>query len=787
MSLLLERNVGTVAEVSIETRRNKLFPWVVFALTFGLLLSDYMSRQVLSAVFPFLKAEWGLSDTQLGSLTSIVALTVGVLAVPLSVLGDRWGRTRAIVAMAGVWSIATLGSALAANYEQMLLARALIGVGEAAYGSVGLAVVLAVFPAHRRASLTGAFMAGGTFGAVLGVAVGGNLAAHLGWRWSFATMAIFGLVLVVLYRLLVSDRKLARYRYADAGTAATPAGTPRARLRTLFSTPSVICAYIASGLQLLVAGALFAWLPSYLNRAYHLTPAKAASYAAMFILIIGVGMIYCGAFTDRIARRVPVRKWTSAIVYATCSLVFLGSAFALHPGVAQILLLGVGAFFAAGTAGPAGAMVANLTDESIRATALGTLTLANNLLGLAAGPFLVGVLADRFGLAHAMKFVPLASIPVIIALLIGRHLYPSSLRKVNPRALEVSEHESHEGSHRKPVAMLVVTGILLQAIAAVLALVIAPKATVLPEKADVTAHLAGTATMLNAKAIKSGDLAHVFLRDIPVSIDRRVHVTATHGNTAIVAVDQTMHVGPNATTSAHDYAVNRTNRHATTAPAGIAVEPAHGLVIGYPVAPKPRSGVYTSYDPTTQLSGTAGYVGTSHRDGRTVYGYQTAVTGPVKDAGMLAGLPVALPKRALLGIASKLPAAVQDKLRPALATLPSLVPLHYTSTSNVVAYVDSATGSTIDQSVSQQVVAGLTVDGNPVNLTPVMALDVKVTPASIHMLAARAAKVDRLLTLIGRVIPAVLVALGLALEVAAVVRRRQHAAVALVVGARSSH
>ena len=52
-------------------------------LTFGLLLSDYMSRQVLSAVFPFLKVEWSLTDTQLGGLTSVVALTVGLLAVPL--------------------------------------------------------------------------------------------------------------------------------------------------------------------------------------------------------------------------------------------------------------------------------------------------------------------------------------------------------------------------------------------------------------------------------------------------------------------------------------------------------------------------------------------------------------------------------------------------------------------------------------------------------------------------------------------------------------------------------
>src|SRR5947209_392911 len=177
-------------------RARKFFPWIVFTLTFGLLLSDYMSRQVLSAVFPLLKADWALSDTQLGALTSIVALTVGLLAVPLSLLGDRWGRVRSIVLMGTIWSLATLGSALAASYGQLMLSRVFIGVGEAAYGSVGLAVVLAVFPVYRRASLSGAFMAGGSFGSVLGVALGGALAVQFGWRWSFGAMAILGLVLV---------------------------------------------------------------------------------------------------------------------------------------------------------------------------------------------------------------------------------------------------------------------------------------------------------------------------------------------------------------------------------------------------------------------------------------------------------------------------------------------------------------------------------------------------------------------------------------------------------------
>src|SRR5207253_9901130 len=133
---------------------------------------------------------------------------------------DKFGRVRAIVAMAVLWSAATAASAVAANYDQMLFARVFIGVGEAAYGSVGLAVVRSVFPRSRRASLTGAFMAGGSFGAVIGVYLGGSLAERFGWRWSFGAMALVGFSLVALYRVVVNDAKLATHRHPE--TDVTP-------------------------------------------------------------------------------------------------------------------------------------------------------------------------------------------------------------------------------------------------------------------------------------------------------------------------------------------------------------------------------------------------------------------------------------------------------------------------------------------------------------------------------------------------------------------------------------
>jgi len=409
------------------------YAWVVFALTFGLLLSDYMSRQVLNAVFPLLKAQWSLSDAQLGSLSGVVALMVGLLTFPLSLLADRWGRVRSLVLMAALWSLATLGCAISASYGQMFAARFCMGVGEAAYGSVGVAVILSVFPAHMRATLTGAFTSGGAFGSVLGIALGGVVAVHFGWRWSFGAMAAFGLMLVLVYPLVVTERRLmlgSPSATQDHLRRLSPAPQFKTLLPGLFSVPSVVCAYIGSGLQLFIIGSLLAWMPSFLNRYYHMAPDKAGPAAAVFVLITGIGMIACGALTDKLSRNFAVRKWLMAILYCLGSFVLLMTAFQLQPGTLQLVLLGLGMFAVVGTIGPAGAMVANLTHPRIHATAFATLTLVNNLLGLAPGPFVTGMIADRLGLLGALQIVPTVSLLAVAAFIVGRRHYAQDLRRV---------------------------------------------------------------------------------------------------------------------------------------------------------------------------------------------------------------------------------------------------------------------------------------------------------------------------------------------------------------------
>jgi len=382
------------------------YAWIVFVLTFGLLISDYMSRQVLNAVFPILKGEWALSDGQLGLLSGIVALMVGLLTIPLSLLADRFGRVKSLALMALLWSLATLGCALAQNYQEMLIARFMVGVGEAAYGSVGIAVVVSVFPKSMRATLASAFMAGAMFGSVLGISIGGAVAVKLGWRWSFASMALFGLLLAALYPIIVKEARIAPQRLA---TAVDKVAVKRP-LRTLYGTRSVIAMYIASGLQTFVAGSMIVWMPSYFNRYYGMGEGKAGAVSGVMVLCCGVGAIFCGMLSDRLSRRSPLRKIDMSMAFCMGSCLLMSLALIQPAGPLQLGLIGLAMLFVTGANGPIIATIANLTHYKVHGTAFAALTLVNNILGLAPGPFVTGRVSDLVGLHGAFQLVPLMSI-----------------------------------------------------------------------------------------------------------------------------------------------------------------------------------------------------------------------------------------------------------------------------------------------------------------------------------------------------------------------------------------
>ncbi|RJG03002.1 MFS transporter [Noviherbaspirillum sedimenti] len=408
---------------------SRTYAWIVFALIFCLMLSDYLSRQVINVLFPFLKAEWALSDTQLGSLVSVVALTVGILTFPISLAADRWGRVRSVTAMALLWGLATVACGLAGSFMSLFLARMLVGLGEAGYSSAGGAILLSVFPQRLHATVMGAFLAAALFGSVLGVVLGGAIAAHLGWRMAFIIVGAGGLVLAIIFPMVVREP-------AKAAAPSSPGAQADSRMplktvfRELFAARTAVFSYLGSGFQMFTLGAVMAWMPSYLNRYYGMTPNEAGIKASVLVLMAGVGMVLGGIVVDRLVKRERKNVLLVMASYAFGACALMVSAFILPPGTAQFSLIAMAMVLAGAPIGPVGAVATGVSDPRIHATVLATGTIANNILGLAPGPFVTGLIADRANLQVALEIIPLASLIAALCFAYARRYYDADARRI---------------------------------------------------------------------------------------------------------------------------------------------------------------------------------------------------------------------------------------------------------------------------------------------------------------------------------------------------------------------
>ena len=279
------------------------YAWTVFAILFALMVVDYVDRQVVVSMFSHLKAQWALSDGQLGALVSVVSITVALGAVPLSLLADRWSRVKSIFLMALIWSLATIACAFAGSYAQLLAARSVVGLGEAAYGTVGAALLATLFPPRMRSTVLGAFLAAGMLGSVLGVVLGGFIAERWGWQAGFGAVGVPGLFLALLFLLIVRDYKTVALPVASV--AGVNARRDRAVAAELLRPRTALDHLHRRRPQLVVASTTWAWLPSYFNRYYGLAPDQAGLKAGLVVLVGGIGAVVWSVVADRLSVRMP--------------------------------------------------------------------------------------------------------------------------------------------------------------------------------------------------------------------------------------------------------------------------------------------------------------------------------------------------------------------------------------------------------------------------------------------------------------------------------------------------
>jgi predicted MFS family arabinose efflux permease len=406
--------------------------WFAYAMTIALMVFDYVDRQVIVSMFPLLKVQWDLSDKQLGLLVSVISITVAVFGIPVAWIADRFSRVKSVVVMATLWSGACISCMFAQNYGQLLAARAVVGLGEAGYGSVGAAMVASHFPQRLRAGLLGGFFASASLGSVLGVILGGVIAARFGWQAAFGVVGIPGLFIAVMY-YFVRD-------YPTVGSAkAVAAGRPSSRghmVRGILRSPTMRWVCVGAGAQLIVVSALWSWLPSFLNRAHGMAPDKAGIQAALVVLAGALGSLVLGVVVDRAGARRAGRQFLVVAALSLLSMVTLMLAFgSSHAGIEltpaqQFALIVLGGFLATCTVGPAAAVVIDVVHPGVRSTGAAVLSLVQNLFGLAVGPFIGGLLSDAVGLNNALALMPLACIVAAASFVRARGGYKADKQRV---------------------------------------------------------------------------------------------------------------------------------------------------------------------------------------------------------------------------------------------------------------------------------------------------------------------------------------------------------------------
>ncbi|MBB5503349.1 MFS transporter [Paraburkholderia sp. MM5384-R2] len=412
--------------------------WFAFAMTFALMFFDFIDRQVIVSLFPHIKSEWNLSDKQLGSLVSIISIVVGVGGLPVALVADRMGRVKSIVVMAITWSLATISCMFTTNYSQLFAARAMVGVGETGYGSVGVALISTLFPKRLRSAALGIFYAAPSLGSVLGVVLGGMIAARWGWKAAFGVVGVPGLVLALLY-LFVRDYKTVALTPGLNQATRSLGGTLKHIFVTMARTRTLLWVCVGAAAQLITVSAMWSWLPSYLNRFHGMAPEAAAKSAAAVVLVSAFGCTFWGIVVGRLALRTPRNKLSALSVLCLITSVILVVAFGgSYTGNAQFKLILLGGFFMNCTVGLVAGVAMDVIHPGVRSTGAAVLSLFQNVLGLAVGPFLAGVLSDQWGLQWALTVIPLFSILAAVLFVIAMRSYDADAAGISDVKLDVA-------------------------------------------------------------------------------------------------------------------------------------------------------------------------------------------------------------------------------------------------------------------------------------------------------------------------------------------------------------
>ncbi|HEX4387545.1 MAG TPA: MFS transporter, partial [Steroidobacteraceae bacterium] len=290
---------GTHNLTAAPTRRAA---YAALAVLTAINLLNYLDRYVVAPLFSDLHAAMGLSYEQFGLLLPAFMVVYMVAAPVFGHWGDRGSRTRPVALGVGIWSVATLLSGLARSFPELLGARAVVGIGEAAMVAIAPALLADLFPAAGRARVYAVFNMAIPVGAALGYVVGGQIAAHFTWRDAFFVAGAPGLVLALAALWLPDPPRGIQDPRATAAATVDERG-PVARYGGLLRRPLYMTVVLGYAAYTFALGGLAAWMPTFLEAVRGVPKASAATNFGEIVVVTGfVGTFAGGWLADYLLR-----------------------------------------------------------------------------------------------------------------------------------------------------------------------------------------------------------------------------------------------------------------------------------------------------------------------------------------------------------------------------------------------------------------------------------------------------------------------------------------------------
>jgi predicted MFS family arabinose efflux permease len=371
---------------SSSARRGQVRLLVVLGL---INLFNFADRFVIVPLFPLLRDEFSLSDVQLGMLQTVLQVVLALATVPFALLADRISRRFIIAFGVIVWSAATFLSSLANTYLVLLIARALVGIGEAAYAPAAQSMISGTFAPSKRGRALGAFAAGMLIGGAVGQALGGFLGETSGWRWAFVAIGAPGFFLgLAALRLEAPPR--------GPKTEVVP-------LLHLLRVPAFL-ALILSGVLVTFASVSFiTWGPDFVIRFKGFSLRQAGVLLGSIGLVSLVsGALVGGTVADALQRRMAYGRVVAVALGFLCAGPFILWGLATERKDSLLTAFFIAGFFMSWYHGPVTAIIHDMMPVRAHATSVGLYMFVTQLAG-AFGPQIVGEISDVFDLQLGLQ------------------------------------------------------------------------------------------------------------------------------------------------------------------------------------------------------------------------------------------------------------------------------------------------------------------------------------------------------------------------------------------------